>query len=64
MMSKLRYWLDCFMFFSYSHSFSFMDILVFAFIIPELCNTYSWWFILLVLPWSFYSNRQAFKYIA
>lgn len=43
----------------YTHTWSLMDVVVVLLIIPHLCNEYSMWFLLLILPWVMYSNRLA-----
>ncbi len=61
-MDKVIKFLDYVMYFSYAHTWSFMDVIVFLVIIPALCNAYSFWLLLLVFPWIMYSNHQANKW--
>jgi hypothetical protein len=46
----------------YAHTMSLMDVFVLAIIIPGLCGTYSYWLLLLAIPWMFYSYHQARKW--
>ena len=43
----------------YAHTWSFMDVIVVLLIIPFLCREYSYWLLLLLIPWLLYSHRQA-----
>lgn len=40
---------DMVMYYSYAHTWSFMDVLVILVVIPWLCNEYSFWFLLLII---------------
>ena len=54
--------LDTVMYWFYAHTWSLMDVLVIAIIIPAFCNAYSYWLLLLMVPWLTYSNYQARKW--
>lgn len=53
---------DHLMYWFYAHTWSLMDVLVIAIVIPGLCNAYSNWMLLLIIPWLMYSNHQANKW--
>lgn len=54
--------IDTVMYYCYAHTWSLMDVLWIAVIIPALCNSYGYWMLLFVIPWFIYSNRQANKW--
>ncbi len=61
-MDKVIKFLDKTMWYCYAHTWSLMDVIVIAIILPHLVTTYTSWMFLLIVPWLFYSHIQARKY--
>lgn len=61
-MSKLNKAIDWFCYFSYAHTWSLMDVIVLLVIIPFLCQTYTMWWVIAIVPWLFFSNYQSYKW--